>query len=121
MKKNVAITIIVIFVAGIMALVISQRAIYHRKAEKALAKIIQFIADSQHDDHIMVEIDSGVNNADFKNEYNIAWRDYTWGTWEFVVVFSNNKAYYLDFSFDKNPEKIRARIKPTELPSSATD
>ena len=122
MKKTIIIIIItiLILVSTLISLAINDRAKHHRNTEKALSEIIQCVVNNQQNDNIALEVTSDVNSLDFKNEYNIVWRDYTWGTWEFVVVFSNKKVYYFDFSFNKNLENIRAYVRPTELPNSST-
>jgi plasmid stability protein len=120
-KKIITIIIaILILITALIILAIHDRAKHHRSAEKTLSEIIQFIVNNRQNEYIKLEVAPDVNSLDFENEYNIVLRDYTWGTWEFVVVFPNNKAYYFDFSFNKNRNKIRAYVRPTEISNPPT-
>lgn len=98
------------------------RASLHRHADNTLEMIITAISQGPQPENLNLEIKPGVDPNDFSPSYRILWRDYTFGTWEFVVELKNGKSYYFDFS--EYEGSVRAFVKPdwktTKRPQNST-
>ena len=83
---------------------------FHRNAELILNKIISSVSTGQDYPGFNIEIKYGAKAKDFSQDYKELMRDYTFGSWEFILEFSNGSRYYFDFYEYKGD--VTASVKP---------